>query len=110
MNRETLFEVSKWLVVATAIPQSVFVILYGTRSPWWRDTLGRALFVKSTGLAFSLDLVALFYWLGNYAWRPYVTLAGFSLITVGVWWQLIVFWRIRFRPGRPASEKPERLT
>ena len=104
MSPETLRTLGEWLVFVTALPQTVFVLAYGLRSPWWESTLGRALFTKSLGLTISLDLIAAFYLLGDYPWRPYMAIIGFAIITLGSWWQLIAFTMIRFRPAQPTPE------
>jgi hypothetical protein len=82
---------AKAAVVAMAIGQTAFVLLYGT-APWWRDAVGRALFVKSAALMTLVDaaVVALFF-------PPpvWVAVAIYWLVAVGIWWQLATLVRQR---------------
>ena len=51
MNAITVALAALWVAV---IAQAVFVIAYGTRSPWRTGFVGRALFVKSAVLLLAL--------------------------------------------------------
>jgi hypothetical protein len=49
-------------LICSAIGQTLFVALY-VSAPWWRDFVGRALFVKSIVLAVVFDIaVAAIWW------------------------------------------------
>lgn len=40
-----------WLYLSVAIPYSLFVILYATRSPWYKTGMGRSLLLSKTVIA-----------------------------------------------------------
>jgi hypothetical protein len=61
LNPLTVALIALWIAT---ISQTIFIVVYGVFSPWWRGRfVGRALFVKSTALWLALmnSLVA-FYW------------------------------------------------
>lgn len=80
------------LIYGVAAGQVLFVGIYASR-PFWRHPVGRALFVKS----FTLMLLVVYIAAGR-AWAevtgrpvPYgeaVGLTIYTLVLVGVWWQL----------------------
>lgn len=75
-------------ILIGAIAQSMFVILYGAKIRlWWGDFVGRALFIKSFGLALTLDVMAINYRV-HYAAQPAVTVALFWFIVFGILYQL----------------------
>jgi hypothetical protein len=71
-------------VVAMAVGQTAFVLLYGT-APWWRDFVGRALFAKSLALAVLVDAAVVALFLPVPAW---FAVAVYWLVAAGIWWQL----------------------
>jgi hypothetical protein len=82
-------QIIKYMVYATAPAQTLFILIYGFGSPWWRSPVGRALFTKALGLALLLDLALLFQWLGTDYWfRDPARLTVFGLILLGAWMQL----------------------
>jgi len=52
---ETILE---WLLVATAIPTTLFVLSYAARSRWWVTHYGRALLMQSAAVALLVDMTA----------------------------------------------------
>jgi len=44
------------LVWIAAVPQTIFIALYGCTNRWWLSWIGRALFTSSLALALLLDL------------------------------------------------------
>jgi hypothetical protein len=50
------------LVWVAAVPQTIFVLLYGLTNHWWLSWIGRALFTKAFGLALLLDMSLLGYY------------------------------------------------
>jgi hypothetical protein len=50
------------LVEIAAPAQTLFVLLYGLRAPWYRSPTGRAIFTKALSLALILDLSVLAYY------------------------------------------------
>lgn len=78
--------VVEWLVYGTAPPATLFALIYGLTTPWWRSLIGRALLVSSTALALLVDLALLFQWLGpEYLGRSYVRVTVFGLVCLGAW-------------------------
>lgn len=78
------------LVCATAPAITLFVLIYGITSPWYRSMIGRALMVSSTGFALLVDLVLVYQWLGDeYPLRDVVRITVFALVCLGAWLKLI---------------------
>ena len=73
------------LVEIAAPGQTLFVLLYGLRAPWYRSPTGRAIFTKALSLALILDLWVFAYvhplpgWIGP---------AVMGLTALGVYMQL----------------------
>lgn len=89
------------LICAAAPAQTVFVLVYGLGSPWFRSVVGRALFTKALGLALLIDISIAYQFLGDdYALREVVRLSVFTLIAVGAWLQLGALVYERRRRGR----------
>lgn len=73
-----------------ALPINLFTVLYAFTTPWWREWIGRALFVSSLGLMLLVDIALAYNWLGDdYPGRDIVRLAVYSIICVGAWFKLI---------------------
>lgn len=49
-------ELTLRLIEFAAPGQTLFVLLYGVRAPWYRSPTGRAIFTKAVSLALILDL------------------------------------------------------
>jgi hypothetical protein len=51
------------LVWVATVPQTLFILIYGTTNQWWLSWIGRALFTSSLALALLLNmsLVAYYY-------------------------------------------------
>lgn len=82
----TADEVVEFLIYATAPPATLFALIYGLTTPWWRSMIGRALLTSSTALALLVDLSLLFQWLGpEYLGRAYVRVTVFGLVCLGAW-------------------------
>ena len=86
-----------YLVIAAAIPATLFVVLYPILSPsFWRSWIGRALFTSSAGLAALLDLSLLAKWFGLILAREVVSMI-LLLIALGAWLKLAALLREKFR-------------
>jgi hypothetical protein len=86
----TVDDIVKWMLYATAPAQTLFLLLYGLTTRWWRSLVGRSLFTKALGLALLIDNATLYYLLGpGYYMRDAVRLFVFGLIMVGAWLQLM---------------------
>ena len=85
MNYQTLVD---WLVIAAAIPATLFVILYPILSPqFYRSWIGRGLFTSSAGLAALLDLSLLAKWFTIILDR-WIVAGILVLIAAGAWLKL----------------------
>jgi hypothetical protein len=92
------------LVAATAPPATLFALIYGFTSPWWRTAIGRALLVSSTALALLVDISLLYQAFGdNYALRDAVRLTVFSLVCAGAWMKFGALVVEKVRARRPTS-------
>ena len=85
------------IILVAAIPANGFPLLYGIGAPWWRSDIGRALFLKSSGLAAFVDLSLLFLWLGEYPGRNELRVVVYTFVTVGLWYQFSVLVRTQYR-------------
>lgn len=82
-----------WLVIAGAVPATLFVLLYPILSPqFYRSWIGRALFTSSFGLAALLDLSLLAKWFHLILPREVVAMIVL-LIAVGAWLKLAALLR-----------------
>ena len=97
---------AKWLVYVATAGQLAFVLLYGVGSwnTWRREPIGRALMTKSVGLAMILALTSARYLFGDYPYRAQALMICFGIVVVGIYWQLIVFTRIRWRRSHSKDE------
>lgn len=73
----------QWAVIIGGIGQTGYVLLYAL-APWWRDVVGRALFVKGLALALILDVGVASFYVTIPRW-VFVTLYWF--IAAAVWQQ-----------------------
>lgn len=85
------------LLSVIAVGQTLFVVLYVT-FPWWKSFLGRALFSKAFALMILIDFIALGRITG-YARDDRVFVMLYSLLAVGVWAEVVVFLRVKYRGG-----------
>jgi hypothetical protein len=95
MNADTAAVI---LVVGMAPAATLFPLLYGFTTPWWRSLIGRALMTKAVGLALLIDISLAYQWLGDdYFLRDVVRLTVYGLIFVGVWLQLTALFVEKYR-------------
>jgi hypothetical protein len=95
MNADTAAVI---LVVGMAPAATLFPLLYGLTTPWWRSLIGRALMTKAVGLALLIDISLAYQWLGDdYFLRDVVRLTVYGLIFVGVWLQLTALFVEKYR-------------
>lgn len=72
-----------------AVGQTAFVLMYMTL-PWWRSTLGRALFLKAFMLMSLIDAgIASRVW--DWRGEDAVIVGLYGLVSVGIWFQLFAF-------------------
>lgn len=88
-----------WLIRIAAVSQTLFVILYGGFSPWWRNRVGRALFTKAFALMLLLDISLINQWIGHpYPLMEQIAIAVIGLVTVGAVMQLSALVLEKLRP------------
>lgn len=94
--------VARLLLFGMVVPATGFPLLYSTFFRWWRNPIGRALMTKAIGLALLVDLSVVPIILGHpdYEYPAWVQVFVFVFVCAGLWYQFIVFLRIRF--GRSA--------
>lgn len=106
-------QVTTVLVAIAAVPANLFPLLYGLRSPWYVNALGRALLALAVGTALLIDLSLLRYVLGeDYPGRDQLRLVIYGLVTVGLWGQFLALLRAQRRrpPTAPATSRTSNRT
>lgn len=91
-----------WLVISSTIGQTLFVAMWAPLG-WWREWIGRALMSKSAALMVYLWAAVLSLALPVPEWT---WLALFTLIDVGIWYQVVALWREKraaMRQRRPVA-------
>lgn len=85
------------LAFAALVPATLFPILYAKWFPFYKSTLGRALFTKAFGLMLLVDTSVIFF-----LWpdidpgvKHVVGLITGVVIVCGMWWQLAAITKIR---------------
>lgn len=97
--------VGTWFTRLGAPAQTVFICWYALLRPWRRPGPGRALFVKSLGMALLLDLILVAQITNrSYPGRAFISALTELLIFVGIYWQLIVFARSRWDAHHTGTE------
>ena len=85
-------------LLLASVPQTVFVLLYSVRpfgaGDWWRDRVGRALFIKAAALAIVLDLFTAWV-LFRGDWIRVPLIVGYWLVCAGVFYQCAALIRSR---------------
>jgi hypothetical protein len=90
----TLVDVATKEVYVLAVPVTLVPIVYTTFFPWWKTSLGRALFIKSLGLAALVDLAVTFDLWGQYLPLGHAAFDVYTIVTFGVTYQLVVMVKI----------------
>lgn len=89
------------LIFLAAIPATAYWALYAFTAPWWRSVVGRAMFTKATGLMLLCDVSAAYQFLGDdYPGRDFVRLTVFTIVVVGLWFQLGSLVNVRRKAAR----------
>jgi hypothetical protein len=96
-------DIALWLIRFGAPAQTLFVVVYGLWSPWWRTQTGRAIFTKGLSVALLLDLSLLAAAVGPYTGHQIVALAVISLVALGAWMQLIALLHEKFRARKSTN-------
>lgn len=96
-------------LVAIAALTTAFVLLYGLRSNWRRNRIGRTLFAKSVVLPFVLwQSVLSVWWDMDYPFRQQIRFTIFVLGAIAYATMLVSLWREqqRDRRGESAEQFP----
>jgi hypothetical protein len=83
------------LVVTSLVGCWAFVILYTRTWPWWRNEMGRYIVAFSGSLGLFMFYYTLRIFIGEIPAQVWIVLSLFIVLTVVIWWQLILFIRIR---------------
>lgn len=89
MSDGTYENILLWLITIAAPGQTLFVLIYGLRSPWYKSLLGRALFTKSLALALLLDISLVGHWWPTYPGQKPIGIVVVGLVLIGAWMQLV---------------------
>ena len=79
-----------WLYLAVAIPYSLFVILYASRSPWYRSGLGRSLLLSKAVIAALAWHAVLVLFMEDYPGEMFVRALVVGGAIIAGWSQLIL--------------------
>lgn len=97
------------LIIATAIPATLFALVYGFTVPWWETLIGKAMLISSTALALLVDITLLYRVFGDdYYLREVVLMFVLQLISQGAWWKWGALIREKWRAWR--DRRVERLS
>lgn len=108
-----LTDIAPWQVYAMVIPATGFPLLYLTFYKWYASALGRALMTHAVGLLLLIDFSAYFAMTkGQYGWASEVQNLIFLIVLIGLWYEFIVFLKIRLgkdekMPSRGKRERRE---
>lgn len=94
------------LYLAVAVPYSLFVILYATRSPWYRTGLGRSLLLSKMVIAVLALNAVLALAFGDYPGREAVRVFVVGGAIVAGWSQLVLL----IKEQRRARRCPESVS
>lgn len=82
------------MVIVTLPAAIAYPLVYGFRTRWWRDWIGRALLIKATAVGILIGITAAYQVFGPDYWgRNVFRNAGITLLAVGVWLALIAMLR-----------------
>ena len=96
-----LEKVAPFIVLAMAPAVTVFPVLYLTFYRWYKNPVGRALMTKAVGFALLIDVALWFEFVGDDTpYREAIKVLIYLLILFGLWYQLVVFIRIKLDARR----------
>lgn len=99
-------EVGDWLLVALTVAMCVFTLIYGFRSRWWTNVVGRIFFPEKVVMCLVLTQVSLSAVTGsNYLGRDWVRLTLYGLGALSLVGMTVVLVWIQQRERRRASEE-----
>lgn len=97
----------RMMAVTSAAAFWVYVLLYGLRSPWWKNVVGRSLMWLALSSTLLLTMISLSFVLGDYPGRDVVRNVAYSTLPVVV----VQFTRVlhRVQQGRERGEIPAKV-
>lgn len=96
------------LYLLVAVPYSLFVILYATRSPWYRTAMGRSLLLSKAVIAALSVHAVLSLWFGDYPGRDMVRVFVVGGAITAGWTQLTLL-IIEQRRARACREETKEI-
>lgn len=96
-------EITLWLIRFSAPPITLFTLVYGLGSPWWRSRIGQAVFTSSLSLSLLLNLALVGVWLGPYPGHEWVGVGVFTLVCTGAWLKLFAILTDKVQRYRSAA-------
>ena len=104
--KETLAVLSGIWIFLMAPAVTIFPILYAFFYRWYRDPIGRALMLKAVGLGLLVDISMIYAMFGDdYFLREQVKFTVFTLLLVGMWYQLAVFLGIKVKSAKRRKQQ-----
>lgn len=104
--KQWLFDGSVLEVFLMIIPATAFPILYACFFPWYRTGLGQALMTKAVGLALLIDVSVVYLIFGDdYFLREHVRFCVYTLILIGLWYQMVMIIKIKIDSARTKEAK-----
>lgn len=95
MNSDEYF---KTMVLVALAVDCAYVLIYATRTKWWRNWIGWALLTKAVGIAILLGFTAAFQVFGpDYAFRNQIRDVGITVVVVGFSLALVAMVRALFQ-------------
>lgn len=88
----TLLTIVDKEIYAAAVPVTAFPFLYTYFFRWWKEPLGRALFIEGTGMCLLIDVsVAYRIWPSAATWHTIeIAFLIFTTVTLGMFYRLMV--------------------
>lgn len=97
-----------WLYLAVGIPYTLFVILYATRSPWYRTGMGRSLLLSKSVIAALVWNALLGMLFGEFPGRPALRVFIIGGAIVAGWTQLFLLLKEQRAARRCPRDHPRR--
>jgi hypothetical protein len=89
-----------WMYLAVAVPYTLFVVLYATRSRWWVSNIGRSLLLSKGVIALLSIHVVVSLAFPSYPGQEAVRLLVVGGAIVAGWWQLALLVKEQQRARR----------
>ena len=95
-----------FIILSYLAPLIIFITLYGTRSPWLNNELGKALMFQKFGFLLVVIVILLSIFLGQeYPFRQEVRTTVYILVGVALWVDVINLLRYQYRARHEINTK-----